>query len=110
MQTECTPALFEFEPVDHKKVVAGFDCQPFGMGQSANHLAWAKMETRTPRSSSADIQSLAVNRAPWSELTMSATPWVSASSSASRQNVWLIELDRRQPMIRRLWTSISATR
>ncbi len=25
MQTECTPALFEFELVDHKKVVAGFD-------------------------------------------------------------------------------------
>ncbi len=25
MQTECTPSLFEFEPVDHKKVVAGFD-------------------------------------------------------------------------------------
>jgi len=25
MQTECTPALFEFEPVEGKKVVAGFD-------------------------------------------------------------------------------------
>ena len=25
MQTECTPALFEFEPVERKKVVAGFD-------------------------------------------------------------------------------------
>ena len=25
MQTECTPSLFEFEPVNHKKVVAGFD-------------------------------------------------------------------------------------
>ena len=25
MQTECTPALFDFEPVEHKKVVAGFD-------------------------------------------------------------------------------------
>jgi len=25
MQTECAPALFEFEAVDHKKVVAGFD-------------------------------------------------------------------------------------
>ena len=25
MQTEWTPALFEFEAVDHKKVVAGFD-------------------------------------------------------------------------------------
>ena len=25
MQTECTPALFDFEPVERKKVVAGFD-------------------------------------------------------------------------------------
>ncbi len=25
MQTECTPALFEFEPVERRKVVAGFD-------------------------------------------------------------------------------------
>ena len=25
MQTECTPALFEFEPVERKNVVAGFD-------------------------------------------------------------------------------------
>ncbi len=25
MQTECTPALFEFEPVERKKVVSGFD-------------------------------------------------------------------------------------
>ena len=25
MQTECTPALFEFEPVERQKVVAGFD-------------------------------------------------------------------------------------
>ena len=25
MQTECTPLLFEFEPVERKKVVAGFD-------------------------------------------------------------------------------------
>jgi hypothetical protein len=25
MQTECNPALFEFEPVDGKKIVAGFD-------------------------------------------------------------------------------------
>ena len=25
MQTECTPVLFDFEPVEHKKVVAGFD-------------------------------------------------------------------------------------
>ncbi len=25
MQTECTPALFEFEPVERHKVVAGFD-------------------------------------------------------------------------------------
>ena len=25
MQTECTPALSEFEPVERKKVVAGFD-------------------------------------------------------------------------------------
>ncbi len=25
MHTECTPALFEFEPVERKKVVAGFD-------------------------------------------------------------------------------------
>ena len=25
MHTECTPALFEFEPVERRKVVAGFD-------------------------------------------------------------------------------------
>ena len=25
MQTECSPALFEFEAVDGKKIVAGFD-------------------------------------------------------------------------------------
>ena len=25
MQTECTPALFEFKPVEGKKVVAGLD-------------------------------------------------------------------------------------
>ena len=25
MQTECTPALVEFEPVERRKVVAGFD-------------------------------------------------------------------------------------
>ena len=25
MQTECSPTLFEFEPVERHKVVAGFD-------------------------------------------------------------------------------------
>jgi hypothetical protein len=34
MQIDYTPPLFEFKPVEHKKVVAGFDCQPFGTGQN----------------------------------------------------------------------------
>ncbi len=60
MQTECTPALFEFEPVEHKKVVAGFDGGPHFVGDHEGQPAPSLVLVDGLRAA----QRVAPNRAP----------------------------------------------
>ena len=54
------------------------------------------MLMRTPAFSTRRMNSLLVNCDPWSVLKISGRPWVSASSSASRQKAASKVLARRQ--------------